>query len=78
MKKKKFSNLGLNKNIVSSLNKNMLLGGNGSIPANTLGCTGFCSVGGCQSLNGCTAQSILCNDGPSEFGAGGCTHQQEN
>lgn len=73
MKKIKNVKLALKKNSVSSLDQKMIQG------AGTLGCSGFCSVGGCQSANNmCTAYSILCENGPSEFGAGGCTYEQEN
>ena len=74
MKKSKKIKLSLKKTSVSNLDINTVSGG-GTIPAGTLGCTGFCSVGGCQSANNmCTAHTILCENGPSEFGAGGCTY----
>lgn len=72
MKKVKNLKFTLNKKSISSLDQEMISG------AGTLGCSGFCSVGGCQSANQmCTAYSILCDNGPSEFGAGGCTFEQE-
>jgi len=74
MKKSKKLKLEFKKSSISRLDANTLAGG-GPITAGTLGCSGFCSVGGCQTLNQCTAATLVgCDDRPSEFGAGGCTY----
>ncbi|AXG72013.1 hypothetical protein KORDIASMS9_04275 [Kordia sp. SMS9] len=69
MKKAQKVRLVLNKKNISSFRLNQIVGGGETYPCpHTIGqvCT--------STLPG----TILgCNDGPSEFGAGGCTFEQE-
>ncbi len=69
MKKRLKTKLSLNKSNISLVNGNTIVGGGETYPCpHTLGiCT--------STLPG----TILgCNNAPSEFGAGGCTFEQEN
>lgn len=70
MKKVLKTKLSLNKSKISLVNRSMIVGGGETFPCvHTIGAI-------CTST---LPPSVLgCDNAPSEFGAGGCTFEQEN